>query len=128
MKAGLLQLVLFAACAAATLPAHAQHDPELGGGGLSCGKYLQLRRAGDAQTVALANVHSWTQGFISGMNVAVLDARIEAGEKDARLFPQPTPESIGAHLEKYCAENASKEVVTAATALWTSMRKAQLGL
>ncbi len=128
MKAGFLQLALFVACAAAIVPAHAQHAPELGAGGLSCAKYLQLRDAGDAQTVALANVHSWAQGFISGMNVAVLDARIEAGEKDARLFAQPDPAAIGAHLEKYCAENASKDVVTAATALWTSMRKAQLGL
>ena len=128
MKAGFLQLALFAACAAAIMPAHAQHDPVLGAGGLSCAKYLELRNAGDIETVVLANVHSWAQGFISGMNVAVLAARIEAGEKDAQLFAQPDPAAIGAHLEKYCTQNPSKDVVTAASALWTSVRKAQLGL
>ncbi len=126
MKTVFLKSLLIVACTAVMAPAHAGNSPVIGAGALSCAKYLELRKAGDAQTVALANVHSWAQGFISGMNAGYLDRRVEAGDKGAALFAQPDPASIDAHLERYCAKHLQKNVVSATTALWTTVRKSRM--
>ena len=56
MKTAFLKSLLIVACTAVLAPAHAGNSPVIGAGALSYAKYLELRNAGDAQTVALASI------------------------------------------------------------------------
>lgn len=78
-----------------------------GAGTVSCGKYLELRRANDRGQEF--QVLAWADGFISGHNRNTLVADQVRGKID--------DETILAYLDKYCRDNPLHDLVKGVVSL-----------
>lgn len=83
-----------------------------GAGTMSCGEYLKHK----ADTHVLNIFISWSQGFLSGMNIA---DRIE----NRQLVLLPDASSIEAYLDKYCKDNPLKNPLVGSLLLYKELRR-----
>ncbi len=112
---------LFICCVCAIISAcwypeaqSAEPFPVDGAGTTSCGKYLEDITDDEFSTIYV----SWTQGFLSGMNLADRMAKKE-------FVSIPDERSIKAYLDKFCRDNPLETPFEGSIHLYRELRSNQ---
>jgi hypothetical protein len=83
-----------------------------GAGTISCGQYLEFSSEKELSKM----VGTWTQGFLSGMNLA------GASSANRSFVILPDSPSIKVYLDKYCREHPLESPVKGAIQLFMELR------
>jgi hypothetical protein len=86
-----------------------------GVGAYECGQYIGFRKSGDKAVDQV--LLSWMQGYLSGMNIARGGSRLKQKEL-------PSPESILAFADKFCADEPLKGMSEAVVAMYFKLNYA----
>jgi hypothetical protein len=85
----------------------------IGAGTTSCGSYIAA-----SSKENLAGIHlSWSQGFLSGMNMGYA----RAANKEFVVLPDS--DTIKLYIDKYCRDNPLKTPLDGALKLYDEIRK-----
>lgn len=106
--------ILWLLCTVESASAQASSGQAIAGaGGVSCGKYLEIRAHSSAELDGLFT--SWLQGFLSGMNTY----RFVATRQEMSQIPDGP--SLLAYMDKYCRDNPLKSAYSGAMTLHSGL-------
>ena len=114
-----LGVAAFLAAAVPTVATAAGYE-NLGSGSISCGQWLEHRRATGAEERRMVfDDEDWVMGFITGRNAGA--AATTGSEKLSHTGKETGSASMFAWIDNYCRANPLKDLANAADALWLTL-------